>query len=135
MLAVVILLILTIHAQKSIAITCYKCSSDGGEDCLSRSTSCSYGFFGCIKTVTYSGGLDKMGNNEPNLEKRIISMNRDCTILPITGVDICRQVSFLGYRLQTCYCFNDFCNCASLRTLLFSFLFIVIFHIFYLILL
>lgn len=59
MLAVVILLILTIHAQKSIAITCYKCSSDGGEDCLSRSTSCSYGFFGCIKTVTYSGGLDK----------------------------------------------------------------------------
>ena len=54
-----ILLLLNFGVPSCEAITCYECSSTNGQDCKMSSTSCSYGFFGCVKIATYSGGVDK----------------------------------------------------------------------------
>ncbi|CAK5072572.1 unnamed protein product [Meloidogyne enterolobii] len=45
------------------SIRCFECSSvaTGGDRICSKyvGTSCSYGFFGCVKVATYDGGVDK----------------------------------------------------------------------------
>ena len=50
-------------------------------------------------------------------DRRIITMMRGCSILPIGGVDACQQQSLIGYRLVTCYCFTDYCNSSQVKTL------------------
>nr|CAD2164250.1 unnamed protein product [Meloidogyne enterolobii] len=70
------------------SIRCFECSSvaTGGDRICSKyvGTSCSYGFFGCVKVATYDGGVDKMGNfiNDPSA---IVSIVRGCNILPLGG--------------------------------------------------
>uniref|UniRef100_A0A0M3I2L2 Protein quiver n=1 Tax=Ascaris lumbricoides TaxID=6252 RepID=A0A0M3I2L2_ASCLU len=107
--------ILIIYMTAAAGITCYECFSTAGKECKFTSSTCSYGFFGCIKIAIYSGGVDKFGNYYDQ-ESRIITMNRGCTVLPLGGVDACQQQSLLGYRIVTCYCFTDFCN-GSTRSL------------------
>jgi len=49
-------------AASASATQCYECSS--GEDATCNryvGTTCRYGFFGCIKIATYSGGVNKSG--------------------------------------------------------------------------
>ncbi|KHN79279.1 hypothetical protein Tcan_02988 [Toxocara canis] len=104
--------ILILYSLIADGITCYECSSSGGQECKFSSSTCSYGFFGCIKIAVYSGGVDKFGNYYDQ-DRRIITMNRGCTLLPIGGVDACQQQALLGYRIVTCYCFTDFCNDSS----------------------
>ncbi|KAL3982255.1 hypothetical protein ACH3XW_46465 [Acanthocheilonema viteae] len=105
----VIMQIALLYSNYAYGIICYECSSVATDDCLKESVSCIYGLFGCMKTTIYSGGIDKFGNYE-NQENRIIGMYRGCTVLPVAGSDICQQFALFGYRVVTCYCFNDFCN-------------------------
>uniref|UniRef100_A0A915CY27 Uncharacterized protein n=1 Tax=Ditylenchus dipsaci TaxID=166011 RepID=A0A915CY27_9BILA len=85
------------------AIYCYECT--GGENSRTTcghytGTSCGYGFFGCIKIATYSGGVNKMGNFIDQ-DRNIVSMVRGCNLLPIGGVDACQQQIILGMRIVT----------------------------------
>ncbi|VDK29185.1 unnamed protein product [Gongylonema pulchrum] len=104
--------IVLLYGTYGYCITCYECSSGAGEDCLRTSVSCTYGLFGCMKATVYSGGIDKFGNYE-NQKDRVLGMYRGCTVLPLGSADLCQQSSLFGYRLVTCYCFNDFCNGAK----------------------
>ncbi|WKY14830.1 hypothetical protein Q1695_000389 [Nippostrongylus brasiliensis] len=94
------------------------------QECKYTAASCQYGFFGCVKIATYSGGVDKMGMFYDQ-DRHITLMVRGCAILPFGGVDRCEQTSFLGYRIQKCTCFNDYCN-SSYRLTQFTLIHILI---------
>ncbi|VDM98107.1 unnamed protein product [Thelazia callipaeda] len=105
----VVIQIVSIYSAYTAGITCYECSSGIAQDCLLSSISCTYGLFGCMKATIYSGGIDKFGNYM-NQRDRTMAMYRGCAVLPIAEADRCQQFSILGYRIVTCFCFNDFCN-------------------------
>nr|CAD2193329.1 unnamed protein product [Meloidogyne enterolobii] len=114
------------------SIRCFECSSvaTGGDRICSKyvGTSCSYGFFGCVKVATYVGNFI----NDPTA---IVSIVRGCNILPLGGVDACQQQVILGYRIITCFCYSDYCNGTKqnnlrITTILIFILFFVLFNIF-----
>uniref|UniRef100_A0A1I8BCL6 Saposin B-type domain-containing protein n=1 Tax=Meloidogyne hapla TaxID=6305 RepID=A0A1I8BCL6_MELHA len=73
------------------SIRCFECSSlatEGDRICSKYvGTSCSYGFFGCVKVATYVGNFI----DDPSA---IVSVVRGCNILPLGGVDACQQQAF-----------------------------------------
>lgn len=57
-----IFFIISIYYIKKInGIQCYECTSGKYDQTCSQyvTTSCDYGFFGCVKIATFSGGVDK----------------------------------------------------------------------------
>ncbi|VDL74785.1 unnamed protein product [Nippostrongylus brasiliensis] len=113
-------LLLLVKLPTILCITCYECTSQQGQECKYTAASCQYGFFGCVKIATYSGvGMFY------DQDRHITLMVRGCAILPFGGVDRCEQTSFLGYRIQKCTCFNDYCN-SSYRLTQFTLIHILI---------
>jgi hypothetical protein len=107
------------------AISCYECIGGRNDPLCNRYTgaSCGYGLFGCVKIATYSGGVDKsefrahfcvvnyvLVGNFIDDDRSVISMIRGCNLLPLGGVDACQQAVLPGFRIVTCYCYNDYCN-------------------------
>ncbi|XGW09785.1 hypothetical protein V3C99_011782 [Haemonchus contortus] len=105
-------ILLLVQFSPGFCITCYECTSVQGAQCRYTATSCQYGFFGCVKLVAYSGGMDKLGMFQDQ-DRHTVTMIQGCAILPFGGVDRCEQTSILGYRLLKCVCFNDYCNSSS----------------------
>ncbi|KAH7727917.1 Protein C07A12.18 a [Aphelenchoides avenae] len=89
------------YLPTTYSISCYECISGSDRSCGQYvGKSCGYGFFGCVKIGTYSGGVDKLGDfiDDPST---VVSMIRGCNMLPFGGVDACTQNVILGYRIVT----------------------------------
>ncbi|CDW57630.1 hypothetical protein TTRE_0000592301 [Trichuris trichiura] len=96
------------------AVSCYQCANDPDPYCGQRK--CHHGLFGCIKTVTYHGGLDPSGGQSENPEHKVVVF-KGCRTFPFGGLEGCREVTLLGdVRQVTCYCNHDLCNSASRAT-------------------
>ncbi|KFD52956.1 hypothetical protein M514_06072 [Trichuris suis] len=99
---------------RSAAVSCYQCVNNPDPYCNQRT--CHHGLFGCIKTVTYAGGLDPSGVQSENPQHKVLNF-KGCNMLPFGGLEGCRETSLFGdIRQVTCYCNYDFCNSASRTT-------------------
>uniref|UniRef100_A0A5S6QRR7 UPAR/Ly6 domain-containing protein n=1 Tax=Trichuris muris TaxID=70415 RepID=A0A5S6QRR7_TRIMR len=84
---------------KSSAVSCYQCVNDPDPYCNRRA--CHHGLFGCIKTVTYVGGLDPSGIQNENPQHKMLSF-KGCNMLPFGGLEGCRETSLIGdIRIST----------------------------------
>ena len=88
---------------------CYSCFFKDNRECTET---CSHGWFGCAKVITYSGGIGSGGIQSEAPEYQVTTA-KDCLLLPFGGAPGCReQISVGGLRVVTCYCNTDYCNAA-----------------------